>query len=278
MLLAETIDAFFGLLQEADTFTEVAKRAANGDATAVGEIYTRYQPKLVSILKGTKLSQEDADDVVQSFFADKVFAGNFIGDFFAKNPTADGKALVRVMVVTIKRMALSLRRKHKVRSAAPLSGAERSVQTRSGDLRKVIAGAMDRILKKYKPHERAFLKELLMTNEGQFAPPKHGTLQTIATKHAPKGSKDPVNWGSALKRRFTKQFCTDRDLCSTLRTHQGETVRATSAKYICKGVKGACVEEIAVLALGITESETTISEDVAIEMVLGWVRSYLASE
>jgi hypothetical protein len=277
-LLTETVDGWFGLLQEADAFTEIVKRAANGDAGAVGEVYSRYTKKFVSMLKGRGLSVEDADDVVQNFFAEKVLGGNWLGKFAEKNPDASGQAYVRGMTRAVLNLAGDLRRKNKVRHASALTGAEKTKHSRAVDLRKVIAGAMDRVLKKYRPHEKAFLKALLTDKDGSFHSPKHGALQTIAKKHAPKGSKDPVNWGSALKRRFTKQFCTDKDLCGVLRTHQGQTVRATATKYACKGVPGACVEEIAVLAHGVTESETLLSEDVAIEMVLGWIRGQLASE
>lgn len=276
-MLAESVDSYFGLLQEADAFTELVKRAANGDTGAVGDVYTRYQPKFVSMLKGRGLSPEDAEDTVQTFFAEKVFAGSWLAKFAEKNPSANGQAYVRAMTRAVLNLAGDKRRKNKVRSAAPLTGGEKHKQTRASDLRKVVAVAMDRVLKKYKKHEQAFLKELMMSG-GTFHAPKHGALQKIAAKHAPANSKDKVNWGSALKRRFVKQFCTDPDLCGALRTHQGRTVRATAAKYACKGVPGACVEEIAVLSHGVTETETLISEDVALEMVLGWMSGLLASE
>jgi len=279
-LLAESVDAYFSLLTEADSFEATLKKAAAGDATAIGEIYTEYQPKFVYMLKGRKLSQDDADDAVQSFFADKVFGKNWIADFYTKNPTAKPVNFVRAMTRAILNSVVSARRKQSVRRTSPLAGNEaaKHTQSQSNSLRTVIKDALARIMKKYKPHEQAFINELLMGPEGSFAPPKHGALQVIAAKHAPKGSKDAANWGAQLRRRFTQQFCADREMCDTLRSHRGETVRATAAKYACKGVSGSCVEEVALLAYGIVESEALISEEVAVSMVLDWLREQIKPE
>lgn len=113
---------------------------------------------------------------------------------------------------------------------------------------------------------------LLFDPDGNLKADKKGEVQSLAVKYAP--SKDPKkagDWGAQQKRRFLQKLCTNQDLCDVI----AGTRAGKNAKYICKGVKGSCAEAMEHFAglHGLIEgSDGWLTEEVAMDIVLSWLR------
>lgn len=265
--------------EDKEKIAELVKGAAAGDKQAAGDLYTMYWDKIVSAVRGKSgLDPSAAEDAAQAAMMKTLMKPDYVKKFVAK----PGELIRGLMRVSINQ-GLDAKRKQKTRGAYEIQTTDVEAGASSAKGGRLSTVKRDRVRKAVRDSLRGlqgdakkFVTELLFDREGNLKPDTKGELATLAVKYSP--SKDPKkagDWGAQQKRRFLKKLCTNQALCAVILG----TRAAKDAKFICKGVKDSCAEALEQLA-GLHDlvegSEQWLTEEVATDIVLSWLRGVVA--